>query len=109
MPKNAEILQGTLNMLILQVLAPGRANGYEIAKRIEQRSEEALAVEHGSLYPALRRMEASGWIQAAEEISPTNRKARYYSLTKAGRAQIRVERARWNAAAVAITRIMGMA
>jgi PadR family transcriptional regulator, regulatory protein PadR len=107
--KHADVLQGTLNMLVLQVLARGRANGYEIAKRIEERSEEALAIDHGSLYPALRRMEASGWIEAAWELSPTNRKARYYSLTQDGRNQIRIERARWQAASVAVARIMGMA
>lgn len=107
--KQAEVLQGTLNMLVLQVLAGGRANGYEIAKRIEERSDEALAIDHGSLYPALRRMEANGWIEAAWEVSPTNRKARYYSLTPEGRKQIAVERARWQAASIAVTRIMGIA
>ena len=109
MSKQADVLQGTLNMLILQVLSRGKANGYEIAKRIEERSDDALAIDHGSLYPALRRMETSGWIEAAWEVSPTNRKARYYSLTQTGRNQIRVERSRWRASAAAVARIMEMA
>ena len=109
MPKQAELLQGTLNMLILQVLSCGKANGYEIAKTIEQRSEEALQVDHGSLYPALRRLEANGWIKAAWKISSTNRQARYYALTAAGRKQAGVERSRWQAAVLAVTRIMGPA
>lgn len=107
--KEAEILQGTLNMLILYVLSHGKANGYEIAKRIELRSGETLEVDHGSLYPALRRLESNGWIDANWETSPTNRQARYYALTKAGRQQIKVERARWHASAAAVTKVMGLA
>ena len=103
------LLQGTLNMLILEVLSSGKANGYELAKRIETRSAEALQVDHGSLYPALRRLEQQGWIKARQEISPTKRLARYYSLTAAGRAQIGVERERWQAAVLAVTRVMGLA
>lgn len=108
-PKQTELLAGTLNMLILQVLAPGKANGYEIAKEIESRSGEALQVDHGSLYPALRRLEANGWVEADWEISPSNRKARYYRLTGAGRKQIRAERERWNLAVAAVARVMGPA
>lgn len=104
--KQAEIVQGTLNMLILQVLLREKANGYEIAKRIEACSDEALVVDHGSLYPALRRMEANGWVTADWEVSATNRRARYYGLTAAGRKQIAVERSRWQAAVLAITRVM---
>ena len=107
--KQADLLQGTLNMLILQVLSRAKANGYEIAKAIEESSEEALQVDHGSLYPALRRLEANGWIKAAWELSPSNRKARYYALTAAGRKQIGVERSRWHASVLAVTRIMGPA
>ncbi len=102
----ADLLQGTLNMLILQVLSRKKANGYEIAKLIEQRSAEALQVDHGSLYPALRRLEANGWITAEWGISSSNRKARYYALTAAGRKQISVERSRWRAAVLAVTRVM---
>jgi PadR family transcriptional regulator, regulatory protein PadR len=100
------LLPGTLNMLILQVLVARAANGYEIAKQIETRSDEALQVDHGSLYPALRRLEQQGWIKAKWEISPTKRRARYYELTAAGRKQIGVERERWQAAVLAVTRVM---
>ena len=84
-------------MLILQVLLREKANGYEIAERIVACSDEALVVDDGSLYPALRRMEANGWVTAEWEVSATNRRARYYGLTAAGRT-IAVERSRWQAA-----------
>jgi len=103
---SADLLQGTLNMLVLQVLSRSKANGYEIAKMIEERSDEALRVDHGSLYPALRRLESSGLIKAKWDVSPTNRKARYYELTPAGKKQIEVERERWRASAHAISRVM---
>jgi transcriptional regulator len=109
MDKNTGLLQGTLNMLVLRVLSSGKANGYEIAKRIEEWSGEALIVDHGSLYPALRRLESSGWISASWETSPTSRRARYYALTPAGRKRVQVEQARWKASAAAITRVLGWA
>ena len=93
-------------MLVLQVLSRAKANGYEIAKMIEGRSGDALKVDHGSLYPALRRLESTGLIKAKWEVSPTNRKARYYELTAAGRKQIEVERERWRASAQAVSRVM---
>ena len=102
----ADLLQGTLNMLILQVLSRGKANGYEIAKLIETRSSEALQVDHGSLYPALRRLEQNGWLTAAWSLSATNRKARYYELTPVGRKQVEIEHSRWRAAVLAVTRVM---
>jgi PadR family transcriptional regulator, regulatory protein PadR len=101
-----DILQGTLNMMILQVLLPGAANGYEIAKFIEHRSEDLLQIEHGSLYPALRRLEARGLIKAAWRTSPTKRRARYYSLTSSGKQQVLVEHSRWRTLVQAITRVM---
>ncbi len=104
--KRLEILQGTLNMMILQVLLPGAANGYEIAKCIEQRSDELLQVDHGSLYPALRRLEARGLVAADWQVSSTNRRARYYSLTPEGRQQIAEEHSRWCSFVQAITRVM---
>lgn len=104
--KRLEILQGTLNMMILQVLLPDSANGYEIAKCIEQRSDELLQVDHGSLYPALRRLEARGLVEAEWRVSPTNRRARYYALTAEGRQQITEEHSRWCALVDAITRVM---
>ena len=105
-PKPVEILQGTLNMMILQVLAAGAANGYEIAKSIERRSDDLLQVEHGSLYPALRRLEAKGFIEAEWRVSPTNRRARFYTLTATGKQQALVEHSRWLSLAEAITRVM---
>lgn len=93
-------------MLILKVLSTGRANGYEIAKQLESRSAAALQVDHGSLYPALRRLEQQGWIEANWDVSPTKRQARYYSLTAAGEAQIGIEQERWQAAVLAVTRVM---
>lgn len=107
--RRVDLLQGTLNMMILQVLSRTKANGYEIAKTIEQRSEEALRVDHGSLYPALRRLEGKGWIKAQWESSPTNRRARYYALTPSGRKQVVLEHSRWRATVAAITRVMGPA
>jgi transcriptional regulator len=105
-PKQVDILQGTLNMMILKVLGRGPANGYEIARFIEQRSDDLLQVEHGSLYPALRRLEANGFIAAEWRVSQTNRRARFYKLTPAGRKQARIEHSRWLSLAEAITRVM---
>ena len=105
-PKQVDILQGTLNMMILRVLQQGAANGYEIAKSIEQRSADLLQVEHGSLYPALRRLETKGLIKPQWRMSPTKRRARYYALTTAGRKQIVLEHSRWRTLVQAITRVM---
>ena len=104
--KEVDILQGTLKMMILQALQQGPANGYEIAKYIERRSDELLQVEHGSLYPALRRLESNELIQAEWRISGTNRRARYYSLTRAGKKQAAIEHSRWKTLVQAITRVM---
>jgi PadR family transcriptional regulator PadR len=104
--RKLDILQGTLNMMILQVLQQGSANGYEIAKLIERRSADLLQVEHGSLYPALRRLEAGKLVKAEWRISDTNRRARYYSLTAAGKRQVLVESSRWRTLVQAITGVM---
>jgi len=101
-----DLLQGTLNMMILRVLQQGSANGYEIAKSIELRSADLLQVEHGSLYPALRRLEAKRLIKPEWRISPTKRRARYYALTAAGRKQIVLEQSRWRTVVQAISRVM---
>ena len=101
-----ELLQGTLDMMVLRTLAAGRANGYEIARAIERLSDDVLAVDHGSLYPALQRLERSGVIEGKWETSSTNRRARYYGLTAAGRKRLRVERSKWARMAAAITRVM---
>jgi PadR family transcriptional regulator, regulatory protein PadR len=104
--KQIDILQGTLNMMIMKALQQGPANGYEIAKYIEQRSDELLQVEHGSLYPALRRLEAKALIKAEWRVSQANRRARYYALTKAGKRQAVIEHSRWRTLVQAITRVM---
>src|SRR5271155_471917 len=90
-PTKAELLQGTLDLLILQTLKSGPVHGYGIARNIQQRSEEALVVEEGSLYPALHRMEEKGWIAAKWGRSDNNRRAKFYSLTLAGRRQLAEE------------------
>src|SRR6266513_2802059 len=90
-----EILQGTLDMLILQTIASGPAHGHTIAHVIERRSEDVLQVEHGSLYPALHRLEDRGWIASFWGTSENNRRARYYRLTPQGRAQLAVQTNRW--------------
>jgi transcriptional regulator len=105
-PHHVELLQGTLNMMILRVLRTGRANGYEIAKSIERRSDDRLLVEHGSLYPALRRLETLGLIQAQWRLSPTGRRARYYHLTVPGRKRAAIEHSRWRTLVLAVTRVM---
>jgi transcriptional regulator len=101
-----EILQGTLDLLILQTLAPGPAHGHAIAKIIERHSEDVLQVEQGSLYPALHRLIKKGWISAEEGISENNRRAKYYRLTAKGRKQLLVETTKWGRFVEAIGRIL---
>ena len=102
----AEMLQGTMDMLILQTLAPGPAHGHTIAHSIEKRSEDVLQVEHGSLYPALHRLEDRGWIASFWGTSENNRKARYYRLTSDGRQRLGVETSRWDRMARAIYQVL---
>lgn len=101
-----ELLQGTLDLLILRTLIFGSQHGQGIARAIQQTSEEELLVEHGALYPALQRLEGRGWISAKWGTSSNNRKARFYSLTAAGRKQLVKETTRWNRLAAAIGRIL---
>src|ERR1700681_1327074 len=98
-----ELLQGTLDMMVLKVLAGGPANGYEVAKSIGQLSENVLEVDHGSLYPALQRLERNALIAGKWETSPTKRRARYYRLTPEGRKRLSFERSKWEQMAAAIT------
>jgi len=105
-PTQTDILQGTLDMLILQILAPGAAHGHTIAYAIERRSEEVLLVEHGSLYPALHRLEDRGWIASFWGTSENNRKARYYRLTAIGRKQLSAEMSRWERVVRAVNRVL---
>jgi PadR family transcriptional regulator len=104
-----ELLQGTLDLLILRTLIFGSQHGQGIARAIQQTSEEELLVEHGALYPALQRLEERGWISAKWGISSNNRKARFYALTVAGRKQLVKETTRWKRVAAAIGRILGPA
>jgi transcriptional regulator len=101
-----ELLQGTLDLLILRTLVFGPAHGHAIAKAIEQNSEDVLQVEQGSLYPALHRLIKRGWITADEGVSENNRRAKYYRLTVRGRKQLKVETTKWETLARAIGRIL---
>jgi PadR family transcriptional regulator PadR len=101
-----ELLQGTLDMLILRTLIFGSQHGQAIARVIQQTSDEELLVEHGALYPALQRLEDRGWISAKWGVSTNNRKARFYSITSAGRKQLSRETAKWNRMTAAIGRIL---
>lgn len=105
-PLQGEVLQGTLDLLILQTLAPGPAHGHTIAHVIEHRSEDVLQVEHGSLYPALHRLEDRGWITSFWGASENNRRARYYRLTRTGRKQLTVQTSRWQQLVQAIDRVL---
>jgi PadR family transcriptional regulator len=101
-----ELLQGTLDLLILRTLRLGPAHGHAIAKAIEQGSDDVLQVEQGSLYPALHRLIRRGWITFEEGTSENNRRAKFYRLTAKGRKQLEIETSRWEALAQAIARIL---
>jgi len=102
-----DLLQGTLDMLVLRTLRAGALHGYGIAKNIRTTSNEALDIEFGSLYPALKRLEAKGWIASAWETSEHNRRAKFYKLTAAGRKQLLHEHSKWAGFVSAVGRIMG--
>ena len=106
MPPPIDLLQGTLDLLILKTLALETMHGWGIAQRIQQISEEALVVGQGSLYPALHRLEYRGWIQAEWSASENNRKAKFYSLTTSGRKQLKVEVENWDRLTSAIALIL---
>ena len=101
-----ELLQGTLDLLILRTLLLGPAHGHAIAKAIEFKSDDVLQVEHGSLYPALHRLIKRGWISAEEGTSENNRQAKFYRLTPKGRKQLEVETNKWHKLSDAIARIL---
>ena len=105
-PEQGEMLQGTLDLLVLKTLAPGPAHGQTIANVIERRSEDFLQVEHGSLYPALYRLEDRGWIASFWGTTENNRKAKYYRLTAAGRKQLAAQTSRWDLLVQAMSRIL---
>ena len=105
-PAKLDLLQGTLDMMVMRTLLAGKANGYEIAKAIGRASEDVLDVDHGSLYPALYRLEKNGLIAGKWEVSSTNRRARYYRLTPGGRKQLTLEHSKWEQMAEAVSRVM---
>src|SRR6202167_4167415 len=103
-PSRVELLQGTLDLLILQTLLTGPTHGHAISKHIQRTSEDLLQVETGSLYPALHRLEAKGWIAASWELSDKGKRAKYYRLRPVGRKQLAAEQSKWQA----FSRAMGL-
>ncbi|MGC2618162.1 MAG: PadR family transcriptional regulator [Acidobacteriaceae bacterium] len=106
MARKPDLLPGTLDMLILKTLTRGALHGYGIAASIKRTSDEVLTVEEGSLYPALQRLLLQGWVKAEWKMTDTNRRARYYTLTAAGRKQLGVELSQFDQMIAAITRVL---
>ena len=107
MTERTDVLAGTLDLIVLRMLQGGAANGWEITQNIQVLSRDAICVKYGSLYPALHRLEARGWIRSEWAISENNRRAKYYALTVAGRRRLREERATWERFARAMELILG--
>jgi transcriptional regulator len=108
-PRQSELLPGTLDLLILRTLVPGAMHGYGIASRLRQVSDDVLQVGESSLYPALQRLLLHGWVKAEWGASENNRRARYYSLTAAGKKQLAVEREEFTRIVQAIEKVLNMA
>jgi transcriptional regulator len=106
-PERVELMKGTLDLLILKSLRRGPMHGHGVAKHIERSSDDVLQVEHGSLYPALHRLERKGWISSGwETLAPAGRELKYYRLTAAGRRQLTTEESKWALMARAIARVL---
>jgi transcriptional regulator len=103
---DGDLLGGSLDLLILRTLARGRAHGFAIAHQIEERSDDVLLVEEGTLYPALHRLEDRGWVRSAWGISENNRRAKFYELTAKGRTQLTAEADRWHLLVAAVARVV---
>src|SRR4029079_7913701 len=104
--QKSDLLQGTLDVLILKVVALGPTHGYAIAQRLQQMSRDVLQVQQGSLYPALHRLEKRGWVRAEWAASETGRDARFYTLTREGRRQLDDQRANWMRLSMAVTAVL---
>ena len=104
--QKSDLLQGTLDVLILKVVALGPTHGYAIAQRLQQMSRDVLQVQQGSLYPALHRLEKRGWVRAEWAASETGRDARFYTLTREGRRQLEDQRANWVRLSTAVTTVL---
>ena len=109
MSKPSDLVQGTLDLLILKILALEPLNGWAIGQRLKQVSGDVLQVSDGSLYPALHKLEQEGWIEAEWRLSENNRRAKFYSLTRPGRKQLERETANWNRLSAAISYVVGLA
>ena len=107
--QKSDLLQGTLDMLILKVVALGPTHGYAIAQRLQQMSRDVLQVQQGSLYPALHRLEKRGWVRAEWAASETGRDARFYTLTRTGRKQLDEQSENWDRLSAAVSGILGAA
>lgn len=107
--ESAELLQGTLGILILKALLAGPAHGYGVARWVEQAADDVLRIEEGSLYPALRRLEERGWVTSEWGLSANNRRARYYTITEAGRRHLSAEAAVWLRYAGAVRQVLRVA
>ena len=105
-PTKSDLLQGTLDLLILQIVALGPVHGYAVAQRLQQVSRDILQVQQGSLYPALHRLEERGWLKAAWRNTETGREAKFYQLTKAGHKQLERERSDWQRLAKAVALVL---
>jgi PadR family transcriptional regulator len=105
-PQKSDLLQGTLDMLVLKVVALGPTHGYAIAQRLRQMSNAVLQVQQGSLYPSLHRLEKRGWLKAEWAASDTGREARFYTLTRRGRKQLEEQRASWDRLSAAVSGVL---